>query len=497
MILELEINCALNRRFLYRLFISLALIAALLAVPLAPSAYARSSAQQAEADSPVYIVQEGDSLWSIALRFKVSIEDLANANGIGNQNQLAVGDRLIIPGLSGISGVLTTQTVGFGETLHSLSRSHNVSIETLGRLNHLTSPSELYAGTNLVLLEENAPASTSTRSLLAPGQSLFELGVTQGASAWAYIAANDLDGAWAALPGDVLHLPMSVGSENAEPVPGALPQEITAVSINPQPLVQGKTTVIEVAGESGMELGGSLNEHPLHFFPDAGANGYVGLQGVHAMTEPGLYTLVITGTLPAQAPSFGAPFAFSQAVLVSAGDYVFDNPLIVSPETIDPAVTQPEDAQWAALTTPVTPEKLWNGVFQSPAPPPYSDCWPSRYGSRRSYNGSAYTYFHTGLDFCGGVGTEILAPAAGRVVFAGPLTVRGNSTVIDHGWGIYTAYLHQSEILVKPGDLVSTGQVIGKVGGTGRVTGPHLHWEIWSGGVQVDPMDWLEQSYPR
>jgi len=59
-----------------------------------------------------------------------------------------------------------------------------------------------------------------------------------------------------------------------------------------------------------------------------------------------------------------------------------------------------------------------------PAPPPYNDCWPSRYGSRRSYNGSAYIYFHTGLDFCGGVGTEILAPAPGRVVFAGPLTVR-------------------------------------------------------------------------
>jgi murein DD-endopeptidase MepM/ murein hydrolase activator NlpD len=255
--------------------------------------------------------------------------------------------------------------------------------------------------------------------------------------------------------------------------------------------------MIEIAAEDGMNLGGSLNEHALHFFADAGAEGYVGLQGIHAMTEPGLYPLVITGTLPLEAPYYGAPFAFSQAVLVNAGDYVFDNPLTVSPETIDPAVTKPEDAQWAALTAPVTPEKFWDGPFQSPAPPPYSDCWPSRFGSRRSYNGSAYVYFHTGLDFCGGVGTEILAPAAGRVVFAGPLTVRGNSTIIDHGWGVYTAYLHQSEILVKPGDLVSAGQVIGKVGGTGRVTGPHLHWEVWSGGVQVDPMDWLEQSYPR
>ncbi len=113
---------------------------------------------------------------------------------------------------------------------------------------------------------------------------------------------------------------------------------------------------------------------------------------------------------------------------------------------------------------------------------PYSDCWPSQYGSRRSYNGRAYIYFRTGLDFCGGVGTEILAPTAGKVIFAGPLTVRGNAVMIDHGWGVYTGYMHMSEILVQVGDLVQPGQKIGLVGGTGRVTGPHLHWEVWAGG---------------
>jgi murein DD-endopeptidase MepM/ murein hydrolase activator NlpD len=493
----LEINCTLNRRFLLKALSGLSLIAALILHPLPPSGRAQGLAQLTEADNPVYVVQEGDSLWTIALRFKISIDDLASANGIGNQSQISIGDRLIIPGLSGISGVLTTQPVSFGETLRSLSRSHHIPVDTLGRLNHLTSPAELYAGTNLVLLEENSQATASKRSMLAPGQSLFELGVSQGASAWDYIRANDLDGFGSALPGDVLHLPQGESSEAASPVPGALPEAIRWITLKPELFVQGKAATIEIAAENGLELGGSLNEHALHFFPDAGAEGYIGLQGIHAMTEPGLYPLVITGTLPLEAPYFGASFAFSQAVLVNAGDYVFDPVLVVSPETIDPAVTKPEDAQWAALTAPVTPEKLWAGPFQSPAPPPYSDCWPSQFGSRRSYNGSAYVYFHTGLDFCGGVGTEILAPAAGRVVFAGPLTVRGNSTVIDHGWGIYTAYLHQSEILVEPGDLVTAGQVIGKVGGTGRVTGPHLHWEVWSGGVQVDPMDWLEQSYPR
>ena len=86
--------------------------------------------------------------------------------------------------------------------------------------------------------------------------------------------------------------------------------------------------------------------------------------------------------------------------------------------------------------------------------------------------------------------------ADGVVVFAGPLTVRGNATMIDHGQGIYTGYMHQSEIFVEPGQRVKAGDLIGLVGGTGRVEGPHLHWEVWVGGIQVDPIDWLMNSYP-
>jgi len=154
------------------------------------------------------------------------------------------------------------------------------------------------------------------------------------------------------------------------------------------------------------------------------------------------------------------------------------------------------------LSAPVTPEKMWDAPFTIPSPLPVdycletNDCWTSRFGNRRSYNGSAYNRFHTGLDIVGGSGTEIYAPAPGVVVFAGPLTVRGNATVIDHGWGVYSAYMHQSEIMVEVGDRVETGQVIGIVGGTGRVEGPHLHWEIWVGGVQVDPVDWLGEQFP-
>jgi len=118
------------------------------------------------------------------------------------------------------------------------------------------------------------------------------------------------------------------------------------------------------------------------------------------------------------------------------------------------------------------------------------------FGHRRSYNGSAYDFFHTGLDYCGTIGVDIYASAAGRVVLSEELIVLGNVTVIDHGWGVFSAYAHQSEVFVQVGDWVEKGQLIGLVGETGRVSGPHLHWEVIVGGVQVDPLQWLAREFP-
>ncbi|MGV2437612.1 MAG UNVERIFIED_CONTAM: M23 family metallopeptidase [Anaerolineae bacterium] len=71
----------------------------------------------------------------------------------------------------------------------------------------------------------------------------------------------------------------------------------------------------------------------------------------------------------------------------------------------------------------------------------------------------------------------------------------GKATLIDHGWGVYTGYWHQNEIYVQLGERVQVGQVIGTIGSTGRVTGAHLHWEIWVNGVPTDPMQWVQESF--
>ncbi len=440
-------------------------------------------AQTTPPSGPVYVVQEGDSLWDIAYRFHVTQQDLANANGILNANEITVGQQLVIPGLEGIQGVLTTEQVPLGDTLHSLSLRYRLPEDTLRRLNHLTTPNELYAGFSLVILQNENTHPTGKRVSLGSDQSLLELSILNGIDPWAILTNNKLDKSSALVPGDVVRVP---GEDDLGP--GALPPSFSSTDLSG--LTQGQTAEFQIKGDPGATIQGSLMDHSLTFFPD-GENSYTALQGIHAMADPGLYPLVITGTLAG-----GSGFNFLQAVLVTAGDFLYDIPLNVDPATLDPATTGPEDKIWHDLSTQVSPEKLWQGAFALPVDPAFAECYASRFGSRRSYNGSDYNYYHTGLDYCGQVGQPIYAVAPGVVVFAGPLTVRGNATMIDHGQGIFSAYMHQSEILVNVGDRVEQGQLIGRVGNTGRVEGPHLHFEVLVSGVPVNPLEWLNQEYP-
>jgi murein DD-endopeptidase MepM/ murein hydrolase activator NlpD len=434
---------------------------------------------------PVYIVQEGDYLSSIAQRFGVTTDELIAANNLANPDILKAGDQLIIPGLEGIEGQLQTEEVALGETLRSLSRRYQLPVGILVRLNHLSSPDEVAVGANLIVPVRDQENSYNRRSSVSSGQSLLELSVLEGVNPWTLVAVNGLQGSWSGLPGDVLVLP-----GEGEPGPGALPPSLGSASLGPLPLVQGKTAVIKVEVEPGVTLRGELAGEELQFYPD-GQGSLVAMLGIYARQAPGVYPLRIEGTL-----QDGTEFGFTQRVSVQDGNYPFDPTLYVDPATIDPEVTQPENAQWVGFVSVFTPEKYWQGIFGVPVDPAFADCFPSRYGSRRSYNDGPYDFFHTGLDFCGQVGQPVYAPAAGVVVFADFLIVRGNATLIDHGWGVYTGYLHQSELLVQPGERVEKGQLIGRVGATGRVSGPHLHWEVLIGGVQVDPLDWLNQEYP-
>jgi murein DD-endopeptidase MepM/ murein hydrolase activator NlpD len=441
----------------------------------------------AQSSGPVYIVQAGDTLSYIASRFNVTLDELETANPNVDPNALSPGQELVIPGLEGVTGVLDTEIISFGDSLRSLSRRTQVSDAQLIRLNRLVSPTELYVGTSLIIPTQENQSVLNTRFSATSGESLLELAVKENSDPWTLTSLNKLDGTWETIPGDVLYSP----SGNTEGNATGLPSAFESAGISPLPMVQGATEVIRARTQSGVSLAGVLVDKPLHFAEDNGDQ--VALQGVHAMLEPGVYPLRLEATLPD-----GSRQSFEQMVLVTSGNYPNEDILLNDPSTIDPAVTEPEMQNILSITSPFTPAKYWSGIFSSPAVDP--SCFTSRYGTRRTYKVSNSDIevpgFHSGLDFCGGEGLQITAPAAGRVVFSAPLAVRGNATIIDHGWGVYSGFWHQSQTFVNVGDMVEPGQVIGLVGGTGRVTGAHLHWDLWVNGVQVNPLDWLNQAYP-
>ena len=442
-----------------------------------------ASAQTTSPDKPVYVVQKNDTLNAIAIKFNISVKDLIDANGITNPNSLVVGQKLVIPGLpAGVSGTLTTVQTVLGDTLDTLSRQKHVSADLIIQLNHITSPAELFAGANLIIPQKETGAAIVGQTILGDGQTFLEAAVLANQNPWKLKQENELKGVWQAIPGGRLFY--------QDPNAGGVGL-IRDITISPLPLIQGKTTEIKVVGPVGLTITGALLGKELHFFnmSEGGIGEYVALQGVHAMAKPGLQPISIKVQ-----SSQGTLLEFEQLILVKSGNYPDDPPLFVDPVTLDPAVTKPEDNLVAEKTQPYQTARAWTGKFRAPVDEPI--CIKSWYGDRRSYNNSAYTYYHTGLDYGVCANLNIYAPAPGVVVFVGPLTVRGNATIVDHGWGIYSGFYHQKEILVKVGDQVKAGQVIGLMGATGRVNGPHLHWDLFVNGIQADPEDWLDESYP-
>ena len=420
----------------------IALLAGLLAVTaaLAPAAPA-AAAPPAQTDE-VYVVQAGDTLSSIAWRFGVTVDGMLVANGLTDADLILTGQQLAIPIASSADepGV----TPGENETASS------------------------------------SPAFSQVY-VVQPGDTLFAIATQFGLTVSEVMLDNGItDPDWLSV-GQLLSIPPAG-------LPPSYPAPFATVLLSPAPVVQGQTLVVRVDLDEPATLSGEFDGRPFHFVSDR--TGGWALVGIHALQPTGVYSLTLRARRSDETQA-------TAIVGLAVGSGPFDTEYISVPpdqgDLLDPDLIRDEYARVADVWSQVSPRPLWEGPFALPLA---TDRITSHFGTRRSYDEGPATSFHAGVDFGESEGSPIYAPVAGRAAFAEFLDVRGGSTLIDHGVGVYTGYWHQSQILVQPGQAVEAGDLIGFVGGTGLSTAPHLHWEVRVAGIAVDPIQWTTMTIP-
>lgn len=205
------------------------------------------------------------------------------------------------------------------------------------------------------------------------------------------------------------------------------------------------------------------------------------LVGIDLDVKPGTYAVTVdAGT--AAAPSHGVYDLVVKRRVFRTRRLTVDEALVTPPPSEQERIDR-EAKLLAGVWRAPSAERLWTDPFVRPVPHEAN----SAFGTRSIFNGKARNP-HGGADFLSPGGTPIHAPNAGRIVVARPLYFSGNTVVIDHGLGLFSMLAHLSAIQVQEGDRVGAGEIVGLVGATGRVTGPHLHWAVRASGARVDPL---------
>jgi|HubBroStandDraft_6_1064221.scaffolds.fasta_scaffold02710_3 murein DD-endopeptidase MepM/ murein hydrolase activator NlpD len=262
--------------------------------------------------------------------------------------------------------------------------------------------------------------------------------------------------------------------------------------LGPAAAAQGTLVLVQIRSEKPLgEVGGKWNERDVPFWRErakdqrsSSVDVRNALLGVDLEKAAGNYEFSVAAQLQS-----GEKVSCRAILEVKEGHFATEN-LTVKKQFVEP---NPEQEARAAAETKrlreiydrVTPERLWDGPFRVPLDGEFKG---SNFGKRRVLNGRPGSP-HGGVDFPAPTGTPVHAAQKGRVVLAEELFFSGNTVIVDHGLGIYTFYCHFSEIDAKVGDEVIAGTDLGKVGATGRVTGPHLHWGLTVQRARVNALE--------
>ena len=257
---------------------------------------------------------------------------------------------------------------------------------------------------------------------------------------------------------------------------------------------QGQVLVVKVQGEDqAAEVKGIFLKRVIPFFREfrpGEPDGHIGLLGIDMQDEPGTYELAVEVKQGEQAKQL------SFHVLVAKEKFVVEH-LKLPREMVDlneKAVTRwnAEQAQVKQALAENSRLKLWHSNFVEPV----NGKRTGIFGSVRVMNGQPRNP-HNGEDIGAPMGTDVASTNDGIVRITVDHIFSGKGVFVDHGLGFYSMYFHLSEIVVKDGDLVTAGQIIGKVGATGRATGPHLHWGVKLNGARVNPYALLDLPFRK
>jgi murein DD-endopeptidase MepM/ murein hydrolase activator NlpD len=208
------------------------------------------------------------------------------------------------------------------------------------------------------------------------------------------------------------------------------------------------------------------------------------LVGIDLDVKPGRYAVTVR-TGPASHPEALTHYLQVRSKPFPTRTLKVDDAFVNPPAAVQGRIDE-EARELARLWTASADARLWTEPFVRPVPQAAN----SAFGTRSILNGQARSP-HGGADFASPAGTPVHAPNAGRVVLAKPLYYTGNTVVLDHGLGLVSLFAHLSVLDAREGETIAPGAIIGRVGATGRVTGPHLHWAVRANGARIDPLSLL------
>jgi len=259
----------------------------------------------------------------------------------------------------------------------------------------------------------------------------------------------------------------------------------------PNQVAQGEVLTVLFTGETPGDMVLRDPEGTLRTFSPlyplmTDKSAYYGILGIDSWWPQGEYTLDI------EDPE--GQVLFSKTIVVEAKEFLSEsiplNSTMTSLRTEEKEARAKEAQELWSLLGVVNTESLYHRKpFLSPMKS--FKRYSSFYGDRRTYeysNGENAKSIHNGLDYAAPVGTPVLAAGKGRVVMAKGRIITGNTVILEHMPGVYSLYYHLDKILVKTGDILSAGSLLGLVGSTGLVTGPHLHFEFRVNRIPVDPL---------